>query len=846
MSKTRDTGYLANVIQVHDTGVRIMSGSTMLMAVSSSGEVTITGEMSGSDAANALLLDGTGSLGFAATDSFLAVSSSQQQISASLLNVVATSATTGSNTFTGAQFVSDTSNGIGFTSTASFYTDGGLRVGKNAYVSGTAYFNNIVVFGTSSIQYITSSQVNIGANIITVNTDTPAIRFGGLSVFDSGSTQLTGSLFWDSEKNHWIYSNPSGSSYNSGMIMSGPRNSGSLGDEQGTTFNALMKGQGGDHITSSQMFDDGTTVRIPGNLQVTGSVILSSALTGSSATFASTVNATDYYFNSTSVERAVKRYVSTANVSNAGYTVVCTVQGNSLASAIRITLQGTAGNTVINVTADILVNHSQDILISSQAGIYTVLTLRVKSNNDENFSVEVTSDSPSVCTMNVEVYPLNNETVTFGGSALAGSTLTHVCAPGVKISATGGSSGNLAASGDGTFGGTLGVSSTITAGGNITTPGSLVSNITNGYGLVLNRAAVTNYNGISLQTAGTAQWFVGMRENLSSNNYIIYNENGTDALTISKANSNISLGTTDAPTKLNMGGYVGSRLPYIDGTSKTFNSIGITVGSYNTGNAIGGGLDLTNNVACVGSYSPILSFSSLSSNSAYNNAYAGIWGVYQGAGGDANWNKGDLVFGTALSYGINERMRITGGGNVFIGTSSAVGTLQVIGTGTVFIIGESGGSAKQLLVGIDGSTGTSELQSVWQGNSYTRLNLNPIAGAVFAGATRLDTLSDARVKDNIQPITGALNKVLSITGKKFHLKDEEACKIRYGFIAQELEGVLDEFVLQTNMTFKKDDLEVENVKSIDNWASSWSALLVEAIKEQQCKISTLESCLGIA
>jgi hypothetical protein len=192
-------------------------------------------------------------------------------------NIIETSyATTGSNTFTGPQYVSQASNAISFTSTASLYTDGGLRVAKDSYVSGTAYFNNITVYGTSSIQYITSSQVNIGSNVITVNTDTPAVRFGGLSVFDSGSTQLTGSLFWDSEKNHWIYSNPSGSAYNSAMLMNGPRNTGSLGTEQGTTNNALMKGQGGDHITSSQMVDDGTTVMIPGNLQVTGSLVGSS------------------------------------------------------------------------------------------------------------------------------------------------------------------------------------------------------------------------------------------------------------------------------------------------------------------------------------------------------------------------------------------------------------------------------------------------------------------------------------------------------------------------------------------------------------------------------------------
>jgi hypothetical protein len=259
MSKTRDTGYLANVIQVHDTGVRIMSGSTMLMAISSSGAVPITGEMSGSDAANALLLDGTGSLAFTTTASYNAFSASYAIASGSFSSrttqLEQTYASTGSNTFTGAQYVSDTSNGIGFTSTASFYTDGGLRVGKNAYVSGTAYFNNIVVFGTSSIQYITSSQVNIGANIITVNTDTPAVRFGGLSVFDSGSTQLTGSMLWDSEKNHWVYSNPSGSSYSGGMFISGPRSS-ALGSEQGTTACMLLVGQGSDHLTSSLIYHD--------------------------------------------------------------------------------------------------------------------------------------------------------------------------------------------------------------------------------------------------------------------------------------------------------------------------------------------------------------------------------------------------------------------------------------------------------------------------------------------------------------------------------------------------------------------------------------------------------------
>ena len=253
MGKNQAASGLTNIIQYDSRGnITFVSGSTTLMSVSSSGAITTTGTISGSDAVNALLLNGTGSLAFTTTASYNVASAS---LSSRTTQVERTYASTGSNTFTGAQFISDTSNAISFTSTASLYSNGGLRVQGNSFVSGTAYFNNIVVYGTSSIQYITSSQVNVGTNIITVNTDTPAIRFGGLSVFDSGSIGLTGSILWDSEKNHWVYSNPSGSSYSGGMLISGPRSS-ALGSEQGTTSCMLLVGQGGDHLTSSMIYHD--------------------------------------------------------------------------------------------------------------------------------------------------------------------------------------------------------------------------------------------------------------------------------------------------------------------------------------------------------------------------------------------------------------------------------------------------------------------------------------------------------------------------------------------------------------------------------------------------------------
>jgi hypothetical protein len=155
MSKTRDTGYLANVIQVHDTGVRIMSGSTMLMAVSSSGAVTITGEISGSDAANALLLSGTGSVGFTTTSSFLAVSSSQQQISSSYI------ALSGSyTTFSGSAStrVSQIENVYATTGSNSFRA--------NQSITGSLVVSSTITAQTLVVQTVTSSIVySSGSNL---------------------------------------------------------------------------------------------------------------------------------------------------------------------------------------------------------------------------------------------------------------------------------------------------------------------------------------------------------------------------------------------------------------------------------------------------------------------------------------------------------------------------------------------------------------------------------------------------------------------------------------------------------------------------------------------------------
>jgi hypothetical protein len=218
--------------------------------------------------------------------------------------------------------------------------------------------------------------------------------------------------------------------------------------------------------------------------------------------------------------------------------------------------------------------------------------------------------------------------------------------------------------------------------------------------------------------------------------------------------ANVGISATSPITRLTLGGYSGSRLPYIDGTTKTFDAAGITVTSSNTSNTgIGGGIDLTNNVHSVGSYSPIISFSALSQSGGYNNSYAAIWGILAGAGGDANWNVGHIAFGTASSYGISEKMRLTGNGHLLIGTTNDNGNKLRV-NGDVFVDGIYRVPATSYF--ISGSAGyrfnnsTDAFNNVIiydNGNMYVRGNT--LLGTTTNAGYRLDVNGTTRVQGDL-------------------------------------------------------------------------------------------------
>ena len=66
----------------------------------------------------------------------------------------------------------------------SFATTGSNTFVGNQTITGSITITqNLTVLGSSSIQYITSSQLNIANNLISVNTNNPGVRFGEVRPF---------------------------------------------------------------------------------------------------------------------------------------------------------------------------------------------------------------------------------------------------------------------------------------------------------------------------------------------------------------------------------------------------------------------------------------------------------------------------------------------------------------------------------------------------------------------------------------------------------------------------------------------------------------------------------------
>jgi hypothetical protein len=156
--------------------------------------------------------------------------------------------------------------------TGSYATTGSNIFQGSQTITGSLFISqDLIVAGSSSIQHVSSSILNIADNIITVNALNPSVRFGGLAVIDSGSSpQVSGSILFDSVNNQWLFVHQNQASITSSVLLMGPETYNNVGNESYITSNRLVKSTGIEHLTNSNISDDGTTVTMLSNTIVNG------------------------------------------------------------------------------------------------------------------------------------------------------------------------------------------------------------------------------------------------------------------------------------------------------------------------------------------------------------------------------------------------------------------------------------------------------------------------------------------------------------------------------------------------------------------------------------------------
>ena len=205
------------------------------------------------------------------------------------------------------------------------------------------------------------------------------------------------------------------------------------------------------------------------------------------------------------------------------------------------------------------------------------------------------------------------------------------------------------------------------------------------------------------------------------------------------------------------------------------------------------------------------------SGTAYGYAGNAYHIIVGGSVGDmAMTSTANLVFGTGGS--LTERMRITSGGALLIGT-----TVNIAGQPSINL----GGSASSYFTVYNNYSGSSVgLEMTNSANTLKIQFFGSSGNYYFAGSN----ISDRRAKSNIEEITEGLSKISLLKPSTFTY-DKNPDIVKGGFIAQEVAEVIPEFV-----TIPEDENEMMGVDYF-----GILALAVKSIQELEARIKTLEN-----
>ncbi|MFK7951104.1 MAG: tail fiber domain-containing protein, partial [Saprospiraceae bacterium] len=162
---------------------------------------------------------------------------------------------------------------------------------------------------------------------------------------------------------------------------------------------------------------------------------------------------------------------------------------------------------------------------------------------------------------------------------------------------------------------------------------------------------------------------------------------------------------------------------------------------------------------------------------------------------------------------------ITGNSNVLLGNRSGY---NETGSNKLYI--ENSNTSSPLIYGeFDNNEIVINGNNTHNTSNYT-FYVNGTAG----GSSAWNNSSDRRLKENIQTVDNALDKITQMRGVTYEWKDGREAGSRLGFIAQEVEDILPQVVDTTG------DYRTMQYAPI-------TAVLVEAVKEQQAQIESLKA-----
>ena len=339
-----------------------------------------------------------------------------------------------------------------------------------------------------------------------------------------------------------------------------------------------------------------------------------------------------------------------------------------------------------------------------------------------------------------------------------------------------------------------------------------------------------------LNSAGTAQGYIGMGAG-AANDFIINCESssvpmrffngGSERMRI-ESGGNVGIGITNPSSKLVIKG---------DGTyNSTFQRAGATVEIISD--------ELTNNI-----WSPVFNITNVrQSLTTGKDSFGGIGfssiddsnnaGVFDAARiALINESPGAVVTPTALAFYTNtpttqttpaaEKMRITSNGGLKLGMAVWSGAPSSTIYGLKFETSATGKSYWRSYV----NAATSHYH-------YEFGNTNGMVGNITSSgtATGYNSVSDYRLKENVVPMTSALDRVSQLKPSRFNFLSD-ADKTVDGFLAHEVQEIVPEAI-----TGEKDAVDDEGnpeYQGIDQ--SKLVPLLVKSIQELEARIKILEN-----